>query len=186
VTVPSPTQMGLASAATKRAGPRGVQVTLCVTQVTSWGILYYAFPVLAGTISSDTGWTMPALTAALSAGLVASALLGIVVGRWLDRHGPRGLMTGGSVVAVGAVAGIAIAPSFGWFVAAWLLAGVAMSATLYPPAFAALTRWYGPRRVRALTVLTLAAVPTIVTAGAAHRAGAAQEVSAAAPETAGH
>ena len=90
------------------------------------------------------------------------------------------------MVAVGAVAGIAIAPSFGWFVAAWLLAGVAMSATLYPPAFAALTRWYGPRRVRALTVLTLAAVPTIVTAGAAHRAGAAQEVSAAAPETAGH
>ena len=31
-----------------------------------------------------------------------------------------------------------------------------MSAVLYPPAFAALTRWYGPRRVGALTVLTLA------------------------------
>ena len=31
-----------------------------------------------------------------------------------------------------------------------------MSGTLYPPAFAALTRWYGPRRVRALTILTLA------------------------------
>jgi cyanate permease len=32
-----------------------------------------------------------------------------------------------------------------------------MSAVLYPPAFAALTRWYGDRRVHALTVLTLAA-----------------------------
>lgn len=32
-----------------------------------------------------------------------------------------------------------------------------MSAVLYPPAFAALTRWYGERRVHALTVLTLAA-----------------------------
>jgi cyanate permease len=32
-----------------------------------------------------------------------------------------------------------------------------LSAVLYPPAFAALTRWYGDRRIHALTVLTLAA-----------------------------
>jgi predicted MFS family arabinose efflux permease len=31
-----------------------------------------------------------------------------------------------------------------------------MGAVLYPPAFAALTRWYGPDPVRALTILTLA------------------------------
>jgi cyanate permease len=42
-------------------------------------------------------------------------------------------------------------------VAAWLLAGVAMAGLFYPPAFAALTGWYGPDRVRALTTLTLAA-----------------------------
>src|SRR2546421_642840 len=44
-----------------------------------------------------------------------------------------------------------------WFVAAWVLAGLAQSALLYPPAFAALTGWYGPGRVRALTILTLVA-----------------------------
>ena len=43
-----------------------------------------------------------------------------------------------------------------WFFAGWVLAGVAMGAVLYPPAFAALTRWHGPDPVRALTVLTLA------------------------------
>ena len=32
-----------------------------------------------------------------------------------------------------------------------------MAGVFYPPAFAALTGWYGPDRVRALTVLTLAA-----------------------------
>jgi MFS family permease len=32
-----------------------------------------------------------------------------------------------------------------------------MAGTLYPPAFAALTRWWGPRRVTALTTLTLLA-----------------------------
>ena len=83
-------------------------------------------------------------------------MLGVVVGRWLDRHGPRWLMTTGSLVGVAAVVAIAWSPTMAWFVAGWLLAGVAMSAVLYPPAFAALTRWYGPRAVGALTVLTLA------------------------------
>ena len=137
-------------------GGHRVLAALCVTQVTSWGVLYYAFPVLSGPISLDTGWTASTLAAAFSAGLGVSAVFGVVVGRWLDRRGPRRLMTLGSLVAASAVVAIAAAPTLGWFVAAWLLAGVAMSAVLYPPAFAALTRWYGSRAVGALTMLTLA------------------------------
>ncbi|HEY0816834.1 MAG TPA: MFS transporter [Pseudonocardia sp.] len=136
---------------------RRVLVVLCGTQIASWGVLYYAFPVLAPTLSADTGWSVPSATAAFSAGLVVSALVGIPVGRLLDRIGPRPVMTAGSVLAVPAVVGIATARSFPLFLAAWLLAGVAMAGTLYPPAFAALTRWWGPRRVVALTGLTLAA-----------------------------
>ena len=138
-------------------GLRQVLGTLCVTETTSWGVLYYAFPVLAGPISADTGWSLTRLTAAFSLSLMVSAVVGIGVGRWLDRHGPRWLMTAGSFLAVLAVVGVAEAPTFGWFVAAWAVVGVAMSAVLYPPAFAALTRWYGDRRVHALTMLTLAA-----------------------------
>jgi hypothetical protein len=51
---------------------------------------------------------------------------------------------------------IAAAPDLAVFTARWLLAGAAMAATFYQPAFAALTRWYGPARIRALTTLTLA------------------------------
>jgi MFS family permease len=140
--------------------PRGLQrvlVVLCVTEITSWGVLYYALPVLAPAIAADTGWSIPGVTGAFSAGLVVSALVGVPVGRWLDRIGPRLVMTAGSVLAVPAVAMIALAGTFPVFVAGWLLAGVAMAGTLYPPAFAALTRWWGPRRVTALTGLTLLA-----------------------------
>ncbi len=56
-----------------------------------------------------------------------------------------------------ALAGIAWAPGLWVFFAEWLVAGAAMAGLFYPPAFAALTRWYGPRRTKALTVLTLAA-----------------------------
>jgi MFS family permease len=134
-----------------------VLVTLCVTEITSWGVLYYAFTVLSEQISTDTGWSDPAVTAAFSAGLVTAALVGIPVGRWLDRVGPRWIMTGGSILGVLSVVAVVTAPNYGWFVAAWVLAGVAMSAVFYAPAFAALTRFFGTDAVRALTVLTLVA-----------------------------
>lgn len=146
-----------AGAQTSRRPPRRVLVALSITQITSWGVLYYAFPVALGDISADTGWSPTAATAAFSGGLVVSALAGIPVGRWLDRRGPRRVMTAGSVLAVPATAGIALAPTYPAFVIAWLLAGVAMAAIFYQAAFAALTRWYGDRRVKALTALTLVA-----------------------------
>jgi MFS family permease len=145
------------SRAAHSVGLRGVLFTLCLTEITSWGVLYYAFPVLQAEICADTGWSAPAVTAAFSAGLVTSALTGIAVGRWLDRRGPRGVMTVGSVLAVLALLAVVAAPNFGCFVAAWILAGVAMSGVFYSPAFAALTRFFGADAVRALTALTLVA-----------------------------
>lgn len=145
-------EAGLAS-----AGRRRVLVVLCVTEITSWGILFYAFPVLAGRITAGTGWSTTAITAAFSAGQLVAAVAGIAVGRVLDRQGPRAVMTAGSALGVLAVLVIATAPNLPLFTVGWLLAGAAMAATLYPPAFAALTRWHGPDRVRALTILTLAA-----------------------------
>lgn len=139
------------------ARPRGVLLTLCATEITSWGVLYYAFTVLSGQISADTGWSAPAVTAAFSAGLITSALMGVVVGRWLDRHGPRWIMTTGSVLGTLSVAAVVAAPNYPCFVAAWILAGCAMSAVFYAPAFAALTRYFAPDAVRALTALTLVA-----------------------------
>lgn len=138
-------------------GLRRVVTTLCITEITSWGILYYAFAVLSSDIVDDTGWSQAAVTAAFSMSLVVSGLVGVVVGRRLDRFGPRRIMTAGSIVGVGSVIVVAVAPTYPVFVIGWLAAGVAMAGTLYSPAFAALTRWAGPRRVTSLTTLTLVA-----------------------------
>lgn len=137
--------------------PRRALAALCVTQITSWGVLFYAFPVLAGAIGSDTGWSTGAVMGAFSTGLAVSALAGIPAGRLLDRYGPRPVMTSGSVIATLAVLCIAAAPGPLWFTAAWALAGSAQACVFYKPAFAAITVWYGPARVKALTTLTLVA-----------------------------
>ncbi|MDT3442630.1 MFS transporter [Pseudofrankia sp. BMG5.37] len=139
------------------AGSRRALIALCITEIVSYGVLYYAFPVLAEGIADDTGWSRTTVTAAFSAGNLLGAVAGVPVGRLLGRRGPRPVMTAGSILAVAALAGVAQAPSYGWFLAAWLVAGVAMAGVFYPPAFAALTGWYGPKRLPALTTLTLAA-----------------------------
>ncbi|MFF2114160.1 MFS transporter [Rhodococcus koreensis] len=145
------------TASLDETGLRRVLAVLCLTEITSWGILYYAFPVLSVSISADTGWSLPVLTAAFSLSQLAAALTGIPVGRIIDRIGPRAVMTAGSVLAVPSLLVVAAAPNLPVFYAGWLAAGVAMGAVLYPPAFAALTRWYGDNYVKALMILTLAA-----------------------------
>jgi MFS family permease len=152
---PSLTQRG--SQATVPDSRRGVLVTLCVTVTIGYGTLYYAFAVLAPAITADTGWSHAAVTAAFSLGSVIGGVAGIPVGRVLQEHGPRAVMTLASLLGAGSAAVIALAPSYPVFALGWVLAGLASAGLFYPPAFATLTQWYGERRVEAITVLTLVA-----------------------------
>jgi hypothetical protein len=86
------TETSAEPSAQQRAGLRLVLVVLCVTEITSWGVLYHAFPVLSSAIAAGTGWSLSALTAAFSVSQILAALVGVVVGRLLDRHVPIDLM----------------------------------------------------------------------------------------------
>ncbi|MFE6496332.1 MFS transporter [Streptomyces sp. NPDC057748] len=147
---------GAAIESTDPVRPRAALPALCLTQITSWGIVYYAFPVLNPKITDATGWPAGATTGAFSLALLVSALAGIRVGRSIDHRGPRTVMTAGSVLGVTSLLIIAAAPNLPVFFTGWLLAGLAMAATFYQPAFTALTRWWAPDHVRALTIVTLA------------------------------
>nr|WP_329469769.1 MFS transporter [Streptomyces sp. NBC_01723] len=122
----------------------------------SWGIVYYAFPVLNPEITAATGRPTGATTAAFSLALVVSALAGIRGGRILDRRGPRAVMTVGSMLGAISLLTVSAATNLAVFTAGRMLAGLAMAAIFYQPAFAAITRWWAPDHVRALTIVTLA------------------------------
>ncbi len=102
-----------------RSRPRAALPALCATQITSWGIVYYAFPVLNPRITAATG--------AFSGALLVSALTGIPVRRVLDRRSPRAVMTTGSVLGVLALLAVACVPHPAVFAGAWLVAGASMS-----------------------------------------------------------
>ncbi|MGT2460823.1 MFS transporter [Sinomonas atrocyanea] len=143
-----------ATAAPPRAG-LGL-AALSVGQVLSWGILYYALIVAAPAIAADTGWPLAAVMLSFSAGLVASAVAGVAVGRWLDARGPRLVMTLGSILGPAGLAVVGTAPDLPVFTAGFIVVGLAQSAVLYQAAFTVIAHRYGPRRRGAMTVLTLA------------------------------
>jgi predicted MFS family arabinose efflux permease len=136
---------------------RGLVPGLAITETVSWGVLYYAFPVLLPAMERDLGWSRTTLIGAYTAAVVVAGLAALPVGRLLDHHPPRALMAGGSALAVLAVAGWAAASSIGAFYAAWVAAGVAMAVVLYEPAQVVLVKQYGRRATQAITTLTLVA-----------------------------
>lgn len=90
-----------------------------------------------------------------SAALVVSGTLAPVMGRLIDRRGGRFVLALGSVLGAAACALLAAAPNAAVMAAGWLVAGAAMAACLYDPAFATLSQHTGTRYRRAVTALTL-------------------------------
>jgi MFS family permease len=127
---------------------------VALAQVTSWGILYYGFSVFIAPIHEARGWSIPQMTGAYSLALLLSAVAGVPVGRWLDRHGPRALMTIGSLSAVLLVVAWSSVHSLLSFYLVWAGIGLTMSAVLYEPAFYVVATWFQRKRSRALTLLT--------------------------------
>jgi MFS family permease len=134
-----------------------IVATLSVTETVTWGIVYYGFPVFLRPMEQDLGASRVAVTGAFSVGLGVSALAALPVGRWIDRHGARGLMTAGSCLATLLMFAWARVHGLPALYAVWFGLGVAMAATLYEPAFAAVVSWFPRGRDRALLIVTLAA-----------------------------
>jgi MFS family permease len=129
---------------------------LAVTELVSWGVLVYAFSVFVVPMQAELGWSTAQLNGAYTTGVVVSGLVAVPVGRRLQRHGARGVMTAGSLLGVAALLVWAQAHSLVTFYAAFVLAGLAMGATLYEPAFAVTAAWFRRHRARAVLVLTIA------------------------------
>jgi MFS family permease len=130
---------------------------LSVTELVSWGVLIYAYPVLAIAMHRQLGWSYSELSTMYAAGLALSGLAGVPVGWWLQRHGPRALMTSGSVLTAVALVGWSHVRSVLAFLIVCLIAGLAMAMTLYEPALATTSVWFTKHRARAVLVVTMVA-----------------------------
>src|SRR5258707_1640686 len=128
-----------------RKRPSTILWLLSLGQLISWGLVYYAFPLFVVPMEKELGWSRNELFGALSAGLLLAGLCSIPVGAWIDRGHARLLMTGGSLLAGLLMLAWSQVESLPMFYVIWLGLGACQSVTLYEPAFAVITRVYGPR-----------------------------------------
>ncbi|MFF5085397.1 MFS transporter [Actinoplanes sp. NPDC000266] len=150
----------MASSRTVAADPRATAIVaaLAVTQTVGYGTLYYAFAVFLVPLSADLHASTTAVTGSFTASVLSSAALAVPVGRWLDRHGGRALMTAGSAAGALLLVAWSQVSSLWQLYAVQIGIGAAASACLYEAAFAVIIAWHSPRRrSSALLALTVVA-----------------------------
>jgi MFS family permease len=149
-----------ASALAATAPPSGLYwgwvmvAALGVSACVSYGVLLYSVPLFLLPMETELGWSRSQLTGAVSAAWLVAGLAGIPLGRWVDRHGARAVMTGGSLLAAALLLAWSRVRGIEGFYVLWLGLGIACAALFYEPAFAVVAVWFDRHRGRALTLLT--------------------------------
>jgi hypothetical protein len=128
---------------------------LGIAQIISWGTLFYAIAVLGEAIRAELKISATWLFSAFTFGLLLSGAASPIVGRLIDERGGRFVLSCGSLIAAASLATIASAANVASLFIGWGLAGVAMAACLYDPAFVTLHQVTGASYRRAVTALTL-------------------------------
>jgi MFS family permease len=137
-------------------GPWRAVSVLGVTEILSWGALFYPPVLTVPLIAADHGWSKSFAMGGFSAGLLVGGLVSRHVGALIDRFGGHTVMPVGSLIGAIGLAGIVLAQNSTSYYAVWMVLGVAMAASLYDPAFATLGRIFGRNARAPITTLTLA------------------------------
>lgn len=126
-----------------------------ITQILSWGSIYYAFAVLIEPLAQATHASRAAVVGAFSVALLVSGVTTPFIGGVIDRFGGRAVMSIGSLAAAGLFALLPHVSSVTQLYLLWAGFGACMAATLYEPAFVVLTQVFGAQQRRAITIVTL-------------------------------
>jgi MFS family permease len=137
-------------------GPWRAVSVLGVTEILSWGVLFYPPVLTVPLIAADHGWSQSFTMGGFSVGLFVGGLVSRYVGALIDRCGGHVVMPFGSLIGAAGLLGLGCAPNALAYYAAWTVVGVAMAAALYDPAFATLGRIFGKGARAPITALTLA------------------------------
>ena len=137
-------------------GPWRAVPVLGVTQILSWGTIFYTPVLIVPLIAAERGWSISFTMGGFSVGLLVAGLVAPFVGRSIDRFGGHVVMTIGSLIgSLGLFLIVYAAHPIAYYVV-WMVLGIAMAANLYDSAFATLGRIFGIGARRPITALTLA------------------------------
>ncbi|HEY0062228.1 MAG TPA: MFS transporter [Telluria sp.] len=128
---------------------------LALTQLISWGTLYYAFAIVARDIERSLHLSPQLVFGAFSWCLLVAGLVSTPAGILIDRYGGRYVMAAGSLLCGTGFILLSRAEDATSYFLAWTVLGVSMSGVLYEAAFASLIHAFGAMARRPISTLTL-------------------------------
>jgi len=101
----------------------------------------------------EFGWAKGQLSLAVTLSSLAGGVSGPFIGRWVDRHGPRGIMTLGAVVAGASYALLSLTPSIWYFYLIYLLFALGRAGAGTVPSNTMVTNWFREKRGLAIGIM---------------------------------
>jgi hypothetical protein len=137
-------------------GPWRAVLVLGVTQILTWGTMFYPTVLTVPLIAADRGYSITLAMGGFSLALFTAGLVSPRVGWLIDRYGGHRVMPAGALLGALGLVGLVYLEHAAAYLAVWMLLGVAIAGSLYDPAFATLGRIFGAAARRPITALTLA------------------------------
>ena len=128
--------------------------SLGISQIVSYGLLFYVFAQLKTPLAAAAGVSETAVLAAVSGALVLQGLLAPVVGGRVDRLGALPVMAVGLATGALGLFLLPMVPAIEWIWACMLPIGVAFSMSTYEVAFGAAVQMDESRARRNITYIT--------------------------------
>ena len=138
----------------ERAARQSLILWMSLTQLISWGSVFYMFSLIMGPIEQALGLSRAEASLAFSLSLLMEGVLAYPVGRLIDKGYERWVMSGGSLLLALGLALHSQVQAPWQLYAVWMLLGTGCAMTLYTPAFAILTRRFPLDFRRAIITLT--------------------------------
>jgi MFS family permease len=136
---------------------RRLVATFAITQTVGYGVLYYSFSVLLQPIARDLHASTATIATAMTIAILVTAAAAIPIGRWLDRHGGRALLTAGGILGVAAMLAWSQVQTATQLYIVFAFMGLACAMVLYEAAFAVIVATVDPAR-RTTSILTVTIV----------------------------
>jgi len=130
-------------------------ITLSLAQVIGWGTISLP-PIIGRQIAADLHMTLPSVFAGTSTLYAAMGLCSPGLAKPLIRFGARPVMIAGSVVAASGFVLLSMAQGLKLYFLAWMILGIAGSASLSTAAYIAVHEIVGRDAKRAISALMLA------------------------------
>lgn len=118
----------------------------------SSGIGFYGHGVFLDPLRSVHGWSKGTISTAITLFFFSNGIVGLLIGRWIDRFGPKWFLIAGSVIFGSSLAALNWIHSIPQLFLAYLIMSVGFCTTSLVPVNTLITNWFIRRRGLAMSI----------------------------------